>query len=710
MEKRDVHIKFPQKLMADYKAVSASLYSFSTNYHNNLVKNLLQKQIIQVLQPILATQNTDWAHIRNIAQKYPQPSELNFALNQLTFLDINCGTGTLLAALIRAWIQAKMELSLLFYADGRKVLQIEMKIIGDELQCWDLRDNTLREYYAPNLVRRVTYQHALTGKMTVVEEGKIKSETQLLQEAIFSEKKRFLLTQVYAVSGNSFHIQVTKQAFACELAQHIYYTLETDYRDLVELPDFEQNIVYGNPLQSRFSTEMTWAFLGKKENDWENLLALRKKARETYNVQQQHTYQKQAKKLQQKICEIATRHDERFDLLQKMKATFHQKYALDTLFEIEISYETSQEKTDLQAEIEKIARSLGLQENELPPLDWALSFPELTDTQGVFQGTNVVLSDISPETLPDLPRNSQKYVWKNAPYQRFCEQILTKCLLSSGYAALILPTAFLQKNDAVEIRSHLLENMNLQTIGNISDEKCYFIAQNAPVFSAEIAIFDAETGKIKHEIGRKYISPQSNYAIEIDLPVATQSFIFEIEKECFSLASCAEIVRGMSISQKNMTENDGIKLIKGKDISPFHIHFQQRYMPIDFPEWQQRKSEFIGENWVYVTHQQGKLVATISDTAFLFSKEIYGIRLNPNISKHYVVAWLNSATYQRYIGLTCGVISAQNLLAILEKTPLKSFSEEKLLEIEDWVRDIVVRKNGGEEVAEKWDDLAIFKT
>lgn len=707
MEKRDAHIKFPQQLTAEYKAVSDAVPSISTNYYNNLAKNLLQRQIVQVLQAILATQSTDWAHIRNIAQKYPQPSELNFALNQLTFLDINCGSGTLLTALVRAWVQAKMELSLLFYADGRKISQIEMKIIGDELQCWDLRDNTLREYYAPNLVRRVTYQHALTGKTTVVEEGKIKSETQLLQEAIFGEKKRFLQTQVYAASGNLLHVTLTKQAFACELAKHLYYTIETDYRDLAELPDFQQNVVYGNPLQSRFPAEMAWAFLGKKEKDWENLLALRTKTRETNDVQKQHTYQKQAKKLQQKICEIAIRHDERFDVLQKMKATFHQKYALNTLFEVEIGYETAHEKADLATEIEKIERSLGLQENDIPLLDWALAFPELSDAQGIFQGANVVLADFSPEMLPDLPRSNQKFAWKNAHYQRFCEQILTKSLLSAGYATLILPATFLQKNDAAELRTHLLENMNLQAIGDISREKCYVMAQNTPIFSAEIPIFDAETGEIKYKIGRKFISPQANYAIEIDLPIETQSFIFEIEKECFLLASCAEIVRGISISQKNMTENEGIKLIKGKDISPFHIHFQQRYMPIDFAEWQQRKSEFTGENWVYVTFQQGKLVATLSESTFLFSKEIYGIKLSPEISKYYVAAWLNSAIYQRYVAFTFGAISTQNLLNILEKTPLKRLSTERLSEIENAVKEIVMRKNGGEEV-EKDEEFTFF--
>lgn len=707
MEKRDAHIKFPQKLTADYKAVCAAMPSLSANYYNNLAKNLLQRQITQVLQAILGIESNDWEHLLHLAQKYTQPSELNFALNQLTFLDINCASGALLTALVRAWIQAKMELSLLFYADGRKISQIEIRILGDELQCWDLRDNTLREYYAPNLVRRVTYQHALTGKTTVVEEGKIKSETQLLQEAIFAEKKRFLQTQVYAASGNLQHINVTKLAFACELSQHIYYTIETDYRDLVELPDFEQNIVYGNPLQSRFPIEMAWAFWGKKENDWENLLALRKKAQATNDVQKQYTYQKQARKLQQKICEKAIRHDERFDLLQKMKATFYQKYGLDTLFEWETAYETAQEKADLQAEMEKIERSLGLQENDVPLLDWALAFPELTDTQGIFQGANVVLADFSPELLPDLPRSNQKFAWKNVYYQRFCEQILTKCLLSTGHTALILPTSFLQKNDAAEIRTHLLENMNLAAIGDISAEKCYIIAQNKTVFVEEVAILDGETGEIKYKIGRKYISPAQNYAIEIHLPIEIQSFIFEIEKDSFSLASCTEIIRGISISQKNMVENEGIKLLKGKDISAFHIHFQQRYMPLDFAEWQQREAEFVGENWVYVTFQQGKLVATISESSFVFTKEIYGIKLPAEISKYYVTAWLNSAAYQQYITLTFGAISTHNLLYVLEKTPLKRLSTERLTEIENAVKEIVVRKNGGEEVGE-YEEIAFF--
>ncbi len=705
MKMRNAHLTFFEEQTAHYQAVRGVVPTLPILHYTMLTKSLLQKQIISILQPILQTESSDWKEISLLTKKYPAPSELNFALNQLTFLDINCGNGALLAALVRAYIQAKSALSLLFYPDGRKISQVEMRIVGEDLQCWDMRDNTLQEYYAPNPVRKVTYQHALTGRKTVIEEGKIKSETQLLQEAIFGEKKRFLQTQVYATSGDILHIDLTQQALELELSKHVYYTLESDYHELVEIPNIEQNIEYGNPLHSRFLIDMPWAVFGKKENDWENFVTFRKKANEIGDPKKQKKLRIQADKLKREMANIAVKHDERFDLLQKLQAIFHQKYELNALFEVKIGYETANEKIDLQAEIEKLKNMLGVQEQSIRPLDWALSFPELADEKGVFCGANVILSDIRPEMLPDLPKTNQKFTWKNEPYQRFCEQILTKCLLSEGYVALVLPTYFLQKNDATEIRAHLFANMDLQEIGDISPENKYLIAQNMPPFSPEIALFDTEIGEMKYVIGKKYISSQQNYVIEIALPLAEQTFIFELEKEAFLLQKVAEIVRGISISQKQIIENEGIKLLKAKDISPLNLHFQQRYMPLDFPEWLERQSEFAGGNWVYVCHFQGKIVASISESSFLFTKEVYGIKLQADISPYYVAAWLNSATFQRYVALKWGHVSTQNLLAILEKTPLKTLQIAEILIFETLVKEIIALQNGGEDAGEKWEEM-----
>lgn len=708
METRDAHIKSHQKLAAHYHAACYRLPFLEPAYYHHLAKSLLQKNIIRILQPILQTDTQDWKELCLICKKHPTPNELNQSLNQITFLDINCGAGMLLTAFMRVWIQAKSELSLLFFPDGRRISQVTLQVEGEDLQAWDLRDNTLCEYYAPNPVRRVTYQHALTGKMTVVEEGKIKSETQLLQEAIFEEKKRFVQAQVYGVCGDNLHVDLLEVAISLELAKHLYYTLESDYHNLVDLPDITLNFAFANALQSRFPADMAWADFGKKEKDWENLLLLRQKQRAIKEERKQKILQKQITDLRKKILEAAIKHDERFELCQKLQATFHQKYELNTLFEVETAYKTSHEKADLQAEITKLEKVLGLRKGEILPLDWALTFPELADEKGIFKGADVVFSDIRPEILPNLPKNSQKFVWKNEVYHRFCEQILLKCLKANAYVAMILPATFLQKSDATEIRKHLLQNMNCLEIGEMNVEYLYLIAEKNTATPFDIIIKNAFTGEKKYDIGKKYILPEKNYFIDTHLSVENQAFLHEIEKDCFWLQNTAEMVKGIAISQKNMTTNDGIKLLKAKDISPLHIHFQQRYMSPDYPEFVQRQAEFAGENWVYVSYTAGKMVASISDSTFLFSKEMYGISLHSTISKYYLAAWLNSATYQRYIALKWGNVTSQNLINILENTPLKQLKIEILTQIETLVKKIIDLQNGGELVAEEWKELDVF--
>jgi len=578
--------------------------------------------------------------------------------------------------LVNEWIKLKSEMNILGYESGKPFEYYSWENENSENVLIDTRDGELFQYFAPKPIQQKSYVHAVTGKTFYVEEGRAKTERQLVQEAIWAEKRHFFHECLFVVEAENPLANATAWRMWAEMIPNLYYTQESGYTELVRFPHFFQNVKTGDILGGRFQLSRD---IPIKKNPYPADIQAYKK----------ETDKKKLRQLEQKVAEDKAeilaqvlKKDHRYLRLQKLQTEYQHKFNSTGLFEIALSAEEEAEKMKISEEISNYERYLGTNKaikRDFFEMRW--EFPEIWDKKGNFRGFDLVICD-------EITKNYYEY--------------LTQILREGAKIAFIMPRLTLYYPLLKDFRTYLFQHCTLEYVVELSNTNY----QSIQLFAEKMANKEHEHDKslaILQEIEGKYLPlhqiPLSVFAdsplkeITTHLPENILRILHKIEANALTLKEIAEEKRGATIKKSDLVNTAGMKMLIGQDVNRFEIRFENTFISPNHKEFSRLQTFFQAENIVYVKRNASEIVATVSDEPFAFNKNLYGFVFPENIDKHYALALLNSdlisAYYRQKFGRSFAHFSQDIPLAFCEKLPIKAVNSSEQKELIDLVNEIL---------------------
>ena len=313
----------------------------------------------------------------NIPQLYNQldgvdKQEANRLFNTITICDPAVGSGHFLVSALNELIYLKYRLGILQDESGISLRRTdyEFEIVNDELVVTVEGD---RFRYNPR-----------------------NSESQRVQETLFSEKRHLIEHCLFGVDINPTSVQICRLRLWIELLKHAYYTRESHYNNLETLPNIDINIKCGNSLV--YVCEMTSSITTLlREQELLTAEQLRQKV-----AQYQNAKEKEEKyELERLIASTTLRlkgalkaNHEKSRELDNCKLELQTLLAQNPIFERDNKEQKAFErkKGKLQARIAELEDYFEGLENQ-NAFEWRLAFPEVWDAEGKFVGFDAVIGN-----------------------------------------------------------------------------------------------------------------------------------------------------------------------------------------------------------------------------------------------------------------------------------------------------------------------------
>jgi adenine-specific DNA-methyltransferase len=298
--------------------------------------------------------------------------EANNIINSLKLLDPAVGSGHFLVSALNEIIAIKSELGVLVDTTGKRILG-EIKVFNDELIIFDESGDYFEYKY------------------------KIK-ESQRIQEAIFTEKRRIIENCLFGVDINLNSAKICRLRLWVELLKHSYYRKETGFSELETLPNIDINIKSGDSLLSRFNIKETILFslLDHTFQEYQEAVEKYKSSND----------KSETKKLLEKIKTIKTyfiSNMEKHNSLYIEKENLENKLGDLLKDNIEFEFITDKQKEEKNKKFEKITNEINIKQMEIDEFlhgkiyenafEWRLEFPEILDKNGSFIGFDAVIGN-----------------------------------------------------------------------------------------------------------------------------------------------------------------------------------------------------------------------------------------------------------------------------------------------------------------------------
>ena len=155
---------------------------------------------------------------------YERLNELIAVFDSVTLCDISVGSGHYLVSALNYFLYLKWSLGLFLDSEKSDLRRFS----------FELKDDSLKIYRGATEIR---YDHN-------------NRESQLLQEALFEEKKRLLENNLFGVDINPNSVNICRLRLWIELLKNAYYKAP-DYEELQTLPNVDLNVKCGDSLLSK---------------------------------------------------------------------------------------------------------------------------------------------------------------------------------------------------------------------------------------------------------------------------------------------------------------------------------------------------------------------------------------------------------------------------------------------------------------------------
>jgi hypothetical protein len=634
---------------------SIAAYSFPFLCENALKNTLLSLSSFQ-----------NWEEWKNTNKEVKKKKEV---FNQIKIFLPKGASSSFSHLLVNEWIKLKSEMNILGYESGKPFEYYSWENDNLENVLVDTRDGELFQYFAPKPIQQKSYVHAVTGKTFFVEEGRNKTERQLVQEAIWAEKRHFFQECLFVVEAENALANATTWRMWAEMIPNLYYTQESGYTELVRFPHLFQNVKTGNILGGRFSLETE---IPIKKNPYSADIQAYKKETQKTNLRQ---IEKKIGEDKAEILAQVLKKDQRYLRLQKLQTEYQHKFNTTGLFEITLSSEKEAEKQKISEEIGNYERHLGTsKEIKRDFFEMRWEFPEVWDKKGNFKGFDLVVCD-------EITKNYHDY--------------LTQTLKEGGNLAFIMPRIVLYYPLLKDFRTYLLQECSIQQVVELSNTnyqsiQLFFQKKETQETEKKLAIWHELEGKylFLQEVPLAVFADSPQKEITTHLPVNILQVLHKIEANSLILKEIAEEKRGATIKKSDLVNTAGMKMLIGQDVSRFDIRFENTFISPNHKEFSRLQTFFQAENIVYVKRNASEIVATVSEEPFAFNKNLYGFVFPENIDKHYALALLNSdllsAYYRQKFGRSFANFSQDIPLPFCEKLPIKvidSAEQKELIEL-----------------------------
>jgi adenine-specific DNA-methyltransferase len=605
-----------------------------------------------VVQKFNETKNWDCKDLDDIYDKIDNRTEANEIVNSIKICDPAVGSGHFLVSALNEMIAIKHDLKILQDRDGRRLKEYNFEVVNDELIITD-DDGQLFEY-SPN-----------------------NKESQRVQETLFHEKQTIIENCLFGVDINPNSVKICRLRLWIELLKNAYYKNETE---LETLPNIDINIKCGNSLVSRFALD---ADLGQtlKKSKW-NIESYRL-AVDTYRNAQTKDEKRSMERLITDIksdfrSEIS-KNDPKVKRLQKLSGELVTLTTQTSLFD-----QTPKEKKDWKKKVDTLTLQIEKLETEIDEIkankifenafEWRFEFPEVLNDEGDFVGFDVIIAN--PPYGITFSKNDKSHLKNNYPvssegkidsFKLFYE--LSFRILNRGYyQAFIAPNTFLYNIQSKKLRYFLIGNTTIQNAIELRKN----IFEDAPdVVTAVLVLKYAQSNNYHFPV--KVALPDFNYTNIVDAQwlinqvIPIQSLLVDEEwkinlRRDFKLDGIINKMnlfpklgdyfnlkqgtkpygdknkKAAEVLSKNKLNNQWEPAINGRNISQYHIDFENDYV--------KRSDEL-----------HSCLAVDIINNPKIYFQRMRKISLFPRI----VAAYDNSGIHGLY---TCSVIFPKDDVAI----------------------------------------------
>jgi hypothetical protein len=438
----------------------------------------------------------------------------NEIFDSITIVDPAVGSGHFLISSLNAMLLYKAKLGLF-----ETIKPNQLEIIDDTLVV-----NNIEQYTKAN--------------------AKQDSKLQEVYEELYFAKQKIISNSLFGVDVNPKSIKIARLRLWIEMLKHIHFTKESNYKNLVLLPNIDINIKQGNSLISKFDL------------DYE------------FDTLFEHDFFKQYKEL--------------------IKAYKNPKNDRDSIKE----------------ELSKIKSQLDIDFENKNKFEWRYEFPEVLDENGKFLGFDVVIGNppyIQLTKIKDInysKHNYQTFQKDSDIYILFVEKSL-KLLNVNGYASLITSNSWLKTKYGEKLKDFLTPYTT-----QVFDFKDTQIFEDATVESSIINI-NLKVNQPNFEVVNieKFDSKNIHYDEFLDILNASRTSSHQEELLKIKIENSGDMLGNMNIDIKRgittgcneafiidtQTKDELIKkdpksaqiikpILRGKDIQRYSYSFEDKWL------------------------------------------------------------------------------------------------------------------------------------
>lgn len=543
-----------------YKDGSVYTPGYITAY---MCKDSINAAVLAKFSEQLRKQIGSIDELRNIIDcwDYNKKEELVSIFNSVTLCDISVGSGHYLVSALNYFLYLKWNLGLFFDAQKRNLQRFKI----------ELKDDSLKIYRG---VEPIKYDCK-------------DNEIQLLQEALFEEKKRLLENNLFGVDLNPNSVNICRLRLWIELLKSAYYK-GPEYTELQTLPNIDLNVRQGDSLLSKIAVKISHSLSTKIISD--------KKIKEYKNLVKnfKNTDDKDTKiELEENIKNL--KRDIRGEIAPYLELT----------------------NKDIEANKEMVRNDIYRHS-----MEWMFELPELIDEKGRFVGFDIIVGNPPYIPLGNIKNASQKYgdmKLNGTPiYSTFCKggDIYTlfverayALIGKNGIVSYIMPNKWMTTDYGKGLRKFFLDNGidtiidfgDYQVFPNVTTYTCIF-SKYGKENRNEIKIANVEKAEnIEYAASETFAKEFLSENAWITSSLAENRLMARLEESCTTLGEieCEPnrgVVTGLteaflidkSKKEQLISENSNAQAIlfpvlQGKDIDAWEIPEVKSYLIGTFP-------------------------------------------------------------------------------------------------------------------------------
>ena len=434
-----------------YKEGSYYTPGFVTMY---MCRENIRKAVIEKFKPILKLSvnlelSESWTELYNEIDKIPI-KQANEIFNSIKICDPAVGSGHFLVSALNELVAIKSDLKILIDKEGRRLRNVKIEVINDELYISD--EGQLFSYHYKN------------------------EDSQTIQETIFHEKQKLIENCLFGVDINPKSVNICRLRLWIELLKNAYYEVRTGHApSLQTLPNIDINIKCGNSLISHFSLN------GNGKNGSQSL----KRNTEEYKIQvnkyknttdrnAKREYEKQILSAKENFAQAVNPNDEDLKNIRKLES---EQLEVPMFFSKEEHEQYKLKHKQLETELQDLKKKYEEKKKTIyqNAFEWRFEFPEVLDDNGYFVGFDLIIGN-PPYIRQERIRNIKNYLQSHYKVFNSMSDLLTyfielsyNLLHEKGHFSFIISNKFAKAEYGDKLRSFLLKNTTLLNYINFSE-------------------------------------------------------------------------------------------------------------------------------------------------------------------------------------------------------------------------------------------------